>query len=87
MALADHLGQLAAGLVPLVGPVLGYGGVDGPSVAVQGGAGVAELVGPKGERVVRSYAGGDDRRPVVVELVARRTRSSRRQPSAASKRS
>jgi hypothetical protein len=69
VVLADHVGQLAVGLVPLVAPVLGYGGVDGPSVALQGAAGVTELVDPIGERVVRPNTGGDYLGPVAVHLV------------------
>jgi hypothetical protein len=66
--LPDHAGNLAAGLLPLVSPVVGYAGVDNSSVGVHDGAGEAELADPVDERIVCSQAGDDDLGPVVIEL-------------------
>jgi hypothetical protein len=62
------IGQLLTGVVVFGGPVDRGPGVEGPQVAESGGASVAELVDPVGERVVCAHAGGDDLGPVVVKL-------------------
>jgi len=69
LALLDHTGELPTDLLPLVGPVLGDGGVDGPPVVGESGAGVAELVDPVRKRIVRTHAGGDNLGPVMIEMI------------------
>lgn len=69
LALLDHTGELPTDLLPLVGPVLGDGGVDGPPVVGQSGAGVAELVDPVRKRIVCTHAGGDNLGPVMIEMI------------------
>jgi len=67
VSLPNSVGQSPAGLLPLVSTVVRNTGVDRPAVAFGGGARVAELVDPEGERVVDAHAGDCDVGPVVVE--------------------
>jgi hypothetical protein len=69
LALLDEIEELPTDLLPLVGPVLGDGGVDGPPVVGQSGAGVAELVDPVRKRIVCTHAGGDNLGPVMIEMI------------------
>ena len=64
----EGIGELPTGVVVFGGPVDRDPGVEAPQVPGRGGASVAELVDPVGERVVCLHAGGDDLGPVVVKL-------------------
>jgi hypothetical protein len=65
----DDCGELGTGLVPLLGPVRGDGGVELAHPGECGGAGVSEFVDAKGESVIDANTGCDHLSPMVVELL------------------
>ncbi len=67
----EDLGQLGAGVLRFAAPVGGQGGVELLDAGGGGGAGVAELGDPEGERILGPNAGRHRLGPVVVEPVAK----------------
>ena len=70
VACPEDVGKLAAVLLPIRDSVGGEGGVEPVQVADGGSTGVAQLVDPERQRVVRPDTGGDHIGPMMVKLVA-----------------